>query len=446
MFGRETVSDSIAAILGEEPDWSALGGDVPERIVALLRRCLAKDPRRRLHDIADARIDIEDALASPSAAPRAVHPAVAAAPAWRGLLPWTLFAAAAVALIVVSAVAWKRAGAPPPDQGDAVRFALAPPGPVSFTPASSFVSFSPDGHHLAFVANNAAGQPVVWVRSSDTLVARQLQGTEGARYTFWSPDSRHIGFFAAGGAIKKVGVAGDPPQMLSTGSLATPTGATWSPQGVILFSLLAGPIHRISASGGAPAIAVTSGDESKNLAHSFPCFLPDGKRFLYYKRSADADQDGIYLRDLDQGQERLLIRASSIVIHVPGHLLYMRAGALLAHPFDANSGTLSGDPIPIADGIDYFAESGNAAFSASQTGALVYRSSAAASMNRLVLVRPDWQAPRRARRARVVPQPATVTRSQEGRGGKGRWLRQSRHLDRGCGERPSGPLYVRTGA
>ena len=387
VFGRETVSDSIAAILAHEPDWTALPGDVPERIEHLIRRCLTKDPKRRLHDIADARIEIEDALASPMVSRNEPPADATIARTYRGArnwLPWALFAAATLALIVVSwrgTASSRRSSA---QTGDAIRFTLMPPGPVAFSPTSNFMSVSPDGRYLAFIAYNANGLPFVWVRASDSLEAQQLPGTENARHPFWSPDSRHVGFFAAGGLIKKVPVGGGPPQTLIT-ALATATGATWNRDGTILFSSLQGPIRRISASGASTPVAVTIITPQQQVNHSFPHFLPDGKRFLYYIRSADSERDGIYVSSLDGGEERLVIHTSSNVAYVPsGYLLYVRDGVLLAHPFDANNARLTGDPVPLADRIDYFPESGMAAFSVSDTGVLVYRNSAESAVSRLL--------------------------------------------------------------
>ena len=383
-FGRETISDTLAAILNQEPDWSLLPAEVPERLHTLLRRCLAKDPRRRLHDIADARIEIEEILSAPPApaTPGAAHDTSRFR--WRVWVPWLVATAAIVTLVIV---ALPRFGAreTPPDSRPAVKFTLSPPGVVTFTPAANPVAFSPDGRSLVFVAANKSGLPTLWLRPTDALEAREFPGTEGARCPFWSPDSRQIGFFVAGGTIKKVPVSGGPPQTLTTRALATPTGATWNADGTILFSLLQGPVQRISAAGGVAAVAVTSGIDSNHLSHSFPWFLPDGKRFLYYVRSANPELDGIYLRHLESGEERLLLHASSNVQYVSsGHLLYVREGVLLAHPFDAVTGALTGDPITVADGIDSFAESGIAAFSASDTGALVYRTADTAPASRLV--------------------------------------------------------------
>ena len=127
---------------------------------------------------------------------------------------------------------------------------------MSFSPTANFFAISPDGRYLAFVATHAQVASV-WVRPIDSLEARPLKGTEGARHVFWSPDSRFIGFFSAGGFIKKIAVSGGPPQTLATGT-ATVTGATWSRDGVILFSSLASPIQRLPADGNEAPTAVTT--------------------------------------------------------------------------------------------------------------------------------------------------------------------------------------------
>ena len=147
VFGRETVSDSIAAILGQEPDWKALPADLPNRIEHLLRRCLTKDPRRRLHDIADARIEIEDILAAPqdTGATDRQAASIASRRGPSGWLPWALLAVATIALFVVSALALKRNSGTGVTEGTPVKFTLLPPGVVTFTPAGNFVAFSPDG-------------------------------------------------------------------------------------------------------------------------------------------------------------------------------------------------------------------------------------------------------------------------------------------------------------
>jgi serine/threonine protein kinase/Tol biopolymer transport system component len=387
VFGRETVSDSIAAILGQEPDWSALPKEVPERIEHLLRRCLTKDPRRRLHDIADARIDIEDTLASPLPVrrPATESPGIVSelrgAPAW---LPWVLFGSATAALIIVSWFAFISSRGGEPETRGAITFSLMPPGPVVFAPTSNFVAVSPNGRYIAFVAYNVNGLPYVWIRAIDSLDGRPLPGSENGRHPFWSPDSRQVGFFAAGGVVRRVPVDGGPAQTLAS-TTSTMTGATWNRDGTILLSSVQGPIRRIAASGGAAASAVTIVRPGEQVTHSFPFFLPDGKRFLFYVRSADPEKDGIYITSLDGEEPSVVVRASSSVTYVPsGHLLYVRDGVLLAHPFDVSTARVTADPVVAAEKVDYFPETGMGAFSASDNGVLVYRNSAQTAVSRLV--------------------------------------------------------------
>jgi serine/threonine protein kinase/Tol biopolymer transport system component len=385
VFGRETLTDTIAAIVGQEPDWKALPQELPERIERLIRRCLAKDLRRRLHDIADARIEIEEVLAAPTgASQRAESMPRAAGQASFQKLPWILLALAILGLGAASVIALNNRRVVPSVPGEAITFTMSPPGPVNFTPNGNFVSVSPDGRYIAFVANNANGLPMVWLRSKDAVDMRPVAGTENARSTFWSPDSRYLGVFSAGGYITKVPIDGGPPQPLAT-AISTSTGGTWNREGVILFSSMQGPIRRIPATGGAAPIDVTDIVGDQVSRHESPSFLPDGKRFVFFARGPDPSGDGIYVGSLDGGSARLVVRASSAVSYVqPGYLMYVREGILVAQPFDPVKAEITGDPTPIAERVDNFPESGMAAFSVSDSGVLVYRSSPEASSNRLL--------------------------------------------------------------
>jgi hypothetical protein len=387
-FARETISDTISAILTQEPDWSALPADLPPAVTRLLHRCLAKDARHRLHDIADARLDLDEILASPATVGRAATPALEGRSlprrgSWIERLPWMLLALTTLALVVVSAVAI-RFYARPGQPVEPVRFTLTPPGPVSFMPMANFFAISPDGRQVAFVASYLQVASV-WVRPIDSLDARPLKGTEGARNVFWSPDSRFIGFFAAGGFVKTVALTGGPPYTLAAG-MPSGTGGTWNRDGVILFSSLGSPLQRLPAAGNeAPVPVTTLPAAPQPPTHSFPHFLPDGKRFLYLVRNVQPERNGIYLRDLQSGDERLLVNVSSSMAFVPpGYLLYVRDRALIGQAFDPVKGAISGEPFVITDSVDYFPESGMAAFSASDTGALAYRSSSDVEKSRLL--------------------------------------------------------------
>jgi serine/threonine protein kinase/Tol biopolymer transport system component len=376
-FVRETISDTISAILTQEPDWAALP-QLPPTVRSLLQRCLAKDPRRRLHDIADARIEIEEAVANPSSSGGSTARIAAGtpqtAPSSRSL--YVAIGVMGLALAATSLLAFTlyRRSVPPP--APPVRFAVVPPGPIVFTPTSNLMAFSPDGRWLAFAAAHSGGQAVIWTRGIDSLDARPLPGTEGARHPFWSPDSRHIAFFAAGGLIKRVPIDGGAVQMLTTSGLATGTGGTWNRDDVILFSSTSMEIQRISAHGNVAPVPVTVGKETlRSTTHAFPHFLPDGKRFLFLVQSQLPERTGIYVKDLESGEERLVVPASSNVQYVaPGYLLYARDGVLLAQPFDATRAVTTGPSFSIAENVAYFPESSLAAFSASDTGSIAFRS------------------------------------------------------------------------
>jgi hypothetical protein len=183
---------------------------------------------------------------------------------------------------------------------------------------------------------------------------------------FWSPDSRSIAFFA-GGKIKKVQASGGPPQNICD----TPDmrGGTWNAEDVILFASSKG-LQRVKAVGGEPVPLATPKD---TVPHN-PYFLPDGQHFLYLSVPAQSSNAAIYAGSLNSSDATRLVSAQSNAAYAePGYLLYHREGTLFAHPFNPKKLALTGEAIRIADKLPYSA-TGAAAFSASQTGILIYRS------------------------------------------------------------------------
>jgi serine/threonine-protein kinase len=218
-FAGDTVTDIFARILEREPDWEALPEKAPPNLRVLLRRCLQKDLDRRLHDIADARIEIDDALSS-SATAESVG-----IPARRGFGGTTLVGLALAAATIAPLVVWNlRPEAPQP----IVR--LAAPLPSSdqlgrpFRPA---VAISPEGSHLAYVATRGGSQEI-HLRAINQLKARPIPGTEGAENIFFSPDGQWLGFFAAD-RLKKVSLSGGTPVSLCEAQ--TLVGASWGREG-----------------------------------------------------------------------------------------------------------------------------------------------------------------------------------------------------------------------
>jgi serine/threonine protein kinase/Tol biopolymer transport system component len=359
-FGGDTLTDTLAAVMRAEPDWSQLPTNTPAQVRVLLRRCLQKDPRRRLQAIGDARISIEDVFSGADDSPLAAPP-----PAKRWQLWVTLGLASLFALGMVSfALLYLRQK--PPARA-ALRFEI--PLPATATANGGF-ALSPDGAKLAFIAKGADGQSRLWVRSLDTLVPRQLDGTEGASGgPFWSPDSGFIGFLAQG-KLQKIAATGGTPSTLC--KAAQVYGGAWNLNDQIVFASDAG-ILQVAASGGSPSPIDTKGGASG------PSFLPDGRHFVYFRWGGR--DVGIYLGSLDATPQeppvRLLADLSNPV-YVPspdpavGHLLFKRGstagirslGTLMVQRVDTRRLQLTGEAVQIAEQVWNF--------SASATGLLVY--------------------------------------------------------------------------
>ncbi len=357
-FGRDTLAETLAAVLEREPDWERLPSNVPAGIRRMLRRCLEREARRRLHHIADARLEIEDAANDPE---RRASDQVTASSRRRERVLGISTAALALALAGVLGAWFLR---PPSETPEPRVVEITTPrtsDPWSF-------AVSPDGRRLAFVADHE-GQPALWVRALDAPGARALPGTEGARRPFWSPDSRSIGFFAAS-ELKRIEARGGSVQTV-TYLVAGTTGA-WGPDGTILFSSTAAPsLRRVNAAGG-PVEAVTT-PAAESTGHRHPQFLPGGRQFLFFVGGPDAVR-GVHLGSLDSSEVRRLVASDTQGAYVaPGWLLFVRQGTLLAQPFDLARRTLGGEPITVADSIAFEPITGTGAFSTSDAGVMAYR-------------------------------------------------------------------------
>jgi len=357
-FAGEDVSDTLAFILTREPDWNLLPADTPAAIRRLLRRCLQKNARERLHDISDARLEMHDAQAE-AASTGVAHPVPAVTWRRRERLAWAAAAVSAVIAVAALRVAWRPNPRPTPPE---MRVEISTPA----TSSPYHFVLSPDGSRLAFVASGD-GLPRLWVRALEAVAAQPLAGTENAEFPFWSPDSRSIGFFADG-KLKRVDVAGGPPpQVLAEASGA---GGAWNPDGTILFAAaFRGPLWRVSDRGGEPRVVTRIGEGQDG--HRSPFFLPDSRRFLFFA-TGGAEAQGIYLGSLDGGEpRRLMTNESAGAWAPPGWILFVRQGALLAAPFDAEKGELSGEPVTVADAVGRVENRGG--FSVSAGGLVAYR-------------------------------------------------------------------------
>jgi len=207
-FEGETVSDTLAAVIRAEPEWSLLPTNTPQRIRNLLLRCLKKDPKQRLQSIGEARITIDDEI-SGVAQDSSAFPASAAqipARAWQRAMPWAALAAAlAIALAASLFFLWRNTRSEPPA---VVKSTIMLPDTQQLPGSNPEVALSPDGTMLAFVSHGSDGKTHLWLRRMNSTSAQPLEGTEGADAPFWSPDSRYIGFFANGRLQKIPGIGG----------------------------------------------------------------------------------------------------------------------------------------------------------------------------------------------------------------------------------------------
>ena len=360
-FAGEDVSDTLAAVLRGDPDWTALPANAPPPIRRLLRRCLEKDRSQRLADAADARLEVHDALTAPAMDALAGAAAVTASTrsarrAWLACAAAVLVAAG-LALPTVRYLREASVVAPLETRVDIVT-------PTTSDPAS--FALSPDGRQLVFVAA-ADGTPRLWLRSLEAATAQPLAATDGASSPFWSPDSRSVGFFA-GGQLQRLDLGGGAPRILAAAPAGR--GGTWNADGVLLFAPTSrGPLFRVAASGGA-ATAVTRLERQPG-SHSWPVFLPDGRHFLFHA-SGRPGTPGIYLGALDAGAPTRLTETDTAGVYLPGGwLLWVRAGTLVAQKLELGSPVLTGDAVTVADGVAV--ASNRIAVTVSATGLVAYR-------------------------------------------------------------------------
>ena len=380
-FAGDEVSDTLASVLAREPDWALLPPSVPPVLGAYLRRCLQKDLRQRIHDIADVRLALEGAFEAaagdagsqqpdPGSVQQQTDAAVAAV---RRVLARSMrrrvALAVAAALIVgasAGAAVWSAMRPAPPPLLPETRTDVVTPDtadPISF-------ALSPDGRQIVFVASGD-GASRLWLRSLTATAAQPLAGTEGAAYPFWSPDSRSVGFFAET-RLKRLDIAGGTPQTLAT---AVARGGTWNADGAILFAPSAlGPLFRVPALGG-QAVALTTLD-GQVRSQQFPFFLPDGRQFLFYAQGTPETR-GIYLGSLDSADMRRLTPADTAGVYLPsGWLLWVRAGTVVAQRLDLERKALTGELVTLADQVAE-ANSAASAVSVSAAGLVAYRTGGA---------------------------------------------------------------------
>jgi serine/threonine protein kinase len=383
VYHGDTSQETLASILRDEPDLAK----VPARVRRLLKQCLEKDPQKRLRHIGDAMLLIDEPTSGQYLAPAA---APSAAPDAKRNWIWPSVAMGVVIIFGAVVAVWAPWRSQTERALQAVRFAVGESDAMKFFYGGA-MAVSPDGRWMVFPARGENGVNRYWVRSLETVEARPLPGTETAYVpAAWSWDSRQVIFTTLNSSkLQKVDIQGGPPQALTdlpTGSL---NGVASSKEGVIVFgvSTTGQPLYRVPAVGG-PAVPITAVARGET-GHRWPQFLPDGRHFLYLRVSSDPAQMGVYVGSIDtqpeaQSLTRLLAtNREAYYAAVPGgrgYLVFLRETTLMAQPFDPVQLVLSGEPGPIAEGVDSNALATYGLFSVSDSGTLVYRPGAGSSV------------------------------------------------------------------
>ncbi len=384
-FAGKTLTDTLAAVLEREPDWQALPASTPAKLRDLLRRCLLKDSRRRLRDIGDARIELEEALSSYQKPAAATHPAATVkAATGRRKMRWA--GAALATLVLVGLAIWAlRPSARAPLTVSRVASVLPPGQLVAGLEAGLAIAVSPDGAELAYIARQGGTQQL-YLRPLGTLEGHAVPGSDGAIEPFFSPDGRWVGFFA-GGKLKKAPVGGG--EAISLADAIDPRGGTWGKNGTIIFAPTRASILQSVPEAGGAMQAVTKLQGQEN-AHRWPELLPDGQTLLFAAGGTGRNWDGatIVAQSLASGERRDLIKGGTHPRYASsGQLVYARDGDLLSVGFDPNRLMITGRPVTVLEGVVQAPLTGAAQYSISTNGTLTYiPASAHATQRNLVWV------------------------------------------------------------
>jgi Tol biopolymer transport system component len=369
-FDGKTKTSLIAAIVGGEPkpirDLQPLTPAAFEHVIA---KCLAKDPDQRWQSASDIASELEWIGGATSIEAGAGHKTR------RGRWHLGTIAPVVLALLLVAAalVSWRVFR----HSAAEIPMVMSLTMPAHEGDMFGHAAFSPDGSTVALIADSggsvAGGKSTrtLWIRQLDRFEPRELPGTEGALHPFWSPDGKSVGFFAQG-KLKRIAIAGGPPQVICDAPLAW--GGSWNRDGVIIFcSQGVGPLFRVDANGGTPRPVTKLAPREE--AHRWPVFLPDGDHFIFQGDAYHTEDHHIKVGSLRDGSSRDLFQGVTNATYVePGELLFVRSGALLAQAFDAKTLAVSGEPRVIAEKVVENDDNHSYEFTASSNGRLIYRS------------------------------------------------------------------------
>jgi serine/threonine-protein kinase len=351
LFQGETVSDTLAAVLTREPEWTL----VPPRAERLLRRCLEKDPKRRLRDIGDAPLLLEEAPREMNGVPGRK---------WSWILSTAALAVIAAA-VLVSLWIFSRRPTPP-----ILRLSVDLGNDAALTPhRGATMALSPDGSRVVFITGQQIVKSKLAIRRLDQSKAMPLAGTEGAEAPFFSPDGKYIAFFA-GGKLKKIDSGGGTPITLC--DAPSPREGSWGDDDNIVFAATnSGGLSIVPAAGGTPR-PVTKLDAGEDT-HRYPQMLPAAQTVLFMNGLNNDGEGTIEAQSLKTGKRKRLAEAGAYPRYLPsGHLVYMHQGTLFAVAMNPRRLELSGSPAPVLEDVGFYPGTGTAGFAFAQSGMFVY--------------------------------------------------------------------------
>src|SRR6266446_2267072 len=367
-FRRETMAETMTAILKEEPEeLDETNPNISPSLVRIVSRCLEKKPERRFHSAHDLGFALESLSAPTSSSGGGLATAASAAlektkiSVWCERLPWIVAGAMTVIAAIVFLMYLSRSSTPE----RAIWLSFTPPQSLAFNDKKNdFAVISPDGQKMAFTAFSADGKSMLYVSDLNSHDTKLLPGTDNAIEPFWSPDSRSIAFGSMG-KLKKTDISGGNSQTLC--DAARMTGGAWSKKGVIVFGPDYGSaLFQVPSTGGKPKPVTVQAADGSEGTHRHPNLLPDGKHFLFVRNG------GTWAASLDSQDVKQILPEQSNALYSLGMLIYVRNQVLVAQAFNASSLQLSGDAVPIVTGVVINA-TGQVRFSVSENGILVWQ-------------------------------------------------------------------------
>ncbi len=386
-FSADTLGDSMAGILKEDPDWEQLPPETPVQIRRLLRRCARKNREARLRDIGDARLEIEEAIEQPEARVGTGDAAAAGSHAFGLRFALPILAATAM---LAGVTGWAIAPDAPSTSWPTIRLEAEITETMINTSQGSNVVLSPDGARMAYIAQSSWGQPTeLHIRSLDESHSTRL--AVHAKMPFFSPDGQWVAFWygppreSAEAArpsreLRKVSINGGTPQVVASApGMLGGRGGAWGTDDTIVFGTAGDGLYWVSADGGEPQqlLGLAAGEQS----YRWPQLLPGERHLLFTSRAEGLgfDASNVELLDLESGARTVLVSGATYGRYVPtGHLVYVSGDTLYAVSFDLEALEIAGSGVAVVRGVHMFDANGPAQFSFSETGVLVYKSSASA--------------------------------------------------------------------